>query len=135
MDAQEEFIEIQIEALHTDVFTFLGVEYHWTARKRSLSSKTREKLRTLKNILRTSTTLTTRQVAVIIGLVRYAAAIVERKLFSFHGVLSWARRLSAMVQTRPEAWDDYIFLPYRSELERMMDELLTLPPVPVYIPP
>eukprot|EP00758_Cryptobia_borreli_P014150 Tbor_TRINITY_DN5895_c0_g1::TRINITY_DN5895_c0_g1_i16::g.7105::m.7105 len=101
---------------------------------KTLSSKTRGKLNTLKDILRTAT-LTTRQVATILGVCRYASAIMGKKLFEFHTVFAWARRLSTMVQVRPEAWDEYVFLPYRIEMSRMMETLLTTQPVPIYNPP
>eukprot|EP00758_Cryptobia_borreli_P012393 Tbor_TRINITY_DN5742_c0_g2::TRINITY_DN5742_c0_g2_i16::g.20137::m.20137 len=39
-----------------------------------------------------------------------------------------------MVQARPEAWDEKVFLPYRNEMGTLMEELLTFRPVPIYKP-
>eukprot|EP00758_Cryptobia_borreli_P017029 Tbor_TRINITY_DN6155_c3_g4::TRINITY_DN6155_c3_g4_i13::g.22680::m.22680 len=132
VDVQQVIPVEQIEALHTDIFTFLGVEYRWSSREKTLSTKTREKITTLRGILRTAT-LTTRQVATILGVCRYASAILGKKLFEFHTVFNWARRLGTMVQSRPQAWDEYVFLPYREEMGRMMEDLLSTQPVPIYM--
>eukprot|EP00758_Cryptobia_borreli_P011673 Tbor_TRINITY_DN5681_c1_g1::TRINITY_DN5681_c1_g1_i2::g.8625::m.8625 len=100
---------------------------------KGLSQKTIEKLSTLKEILSTAT-LTIRQVATILGVCRYAAAIVNNRLFDFYTLFSWARRLGALVQTKPSAWDEYVFLPFRNQMKALIEVLLIVQPIPIYIP-
>jgi len=120
---------------HKDVFTFLGVQYYWKDQLRGLSEKTVVKLEALHGCLREMNELITpRQLATIIGVIRYACRVCESPPLDFFDLMAWSRRVASHLQEDPARWDSsYISLPttHKQQLLSLLSSCQHLAPIPM----
>lgn len=96
----------RVHAWHKDVFTFLGVSYQWSAKTKSLSDKTREKLQASRQCLMAMTeSILPRQLAAVVGLLRYAIFTLRLDALKYYYTLDWVRNLASSLQTDHALWD------------------------------
>eukprot|EP00388_Colpodella_angusta_P004118 GDKJ01013894.1.p1 GENE.GDKJ01013894.1~~GDKJ01013894.1.p1 ORF type:complete len:338 (-),score=9.34 GDKJ01013894.1:56-1069(-) len=88
LNSSEQQQRQQLLSWHKADFTFLGVRYDWTKKTRALSEKTLEKLQATQNCFQAlGTTIKPRQLAAIIGILRYASMIPGR----LGGIMGYSR--------------------------------------------
>lgn len=120
---------------HTDEFTFLGVKYLWKAHTRALADKSVEKLTAALSCLKAmSDQILPRQLATIVGLLRYASQVLRFQPYRFYYTLDWIRNLSALLQEDLSRWDSVSIrfpAPHRQALIDWFDILLVPTTVPI----
>ena len=137
LSANEEEQLRQVRSWHANQFTFLGVKYDWVSRQRSISDKTLDKLQAARRCLVSiSGEIAPRQLATLIGLLRYAAVISEAPAFDKFSLMAWTRRVGAYLQEDLKRWDERpMTFPdeYREELLSWFDVVLESSPVPIAV--
>jgi hypothetical protein len=130
----------QREALmswHSDVFTFLGVSYNWSTKSKALSVKTREKLQAVRECMihDIQDTIAPRQLAAVVGLLRYASFVNSRALHQHFDTLAWVRRVATHLQQDISRWDNQLLSfpqAHRDALLLWLDSELELTATPMF---
>jgi hypothetical protein len=123
---------------HKDSFTFLGIAYVWSDKSKSLSEKSTEKLVATRQCLQSMTDfILPRQLAAIVGLLRYASYVLSFHSYQFYFTLDWVRNVSALLQSDVSLWDSVsvrLPAPHRQALLDWFDIVLAPTSVPIYDP-
>ena len=127
-----------VTSWHKDAFTFLGVAYLWSAKTKSLSKKTLDKLLATRQCLAMMNgTILPRQLAAIVGLLRYANYVLRLDALERYYTLDWIRNVSKTLQTDVALWDSVeITLPpaHRQALLAWFDVVTQPCAVPIHDP-
>ena len=95
-----------IKSWHKDEFTFLGVSYSWKSKLKKVSEKTMDKLKAANSCLKVmDKEIAPRQLAAIIGLLRYASDTYSIALYDRFDLLAWTRRIGYYLQGDVKRWD------------------------------
>ena len=128
----------QVCSWHRNEFTFLGIEYNWLARTRKMAKKTADKISAAHTCLTAmSDTILPKQLATVIGLLRYADQILHRPAYAWYTTLRWARSVASYLQQEPARWDNEILkLPgiCRAELLAWFEQVVPNAAVPIALP-
>lgn len=127
-----------LRSWHKDEFTFLGVEYSWSSRKRCMAEKSVDKLTAAKTCVEAlSDTILPKQLATVIGLLRYADSVLYRPAYEFYNLLRWTRGVASHMQSDPSRWDSVsLKLPpqCRADLLDWFEAVLPNTPVAMWRP-
>ena len=114
---------VQLQSWHQDRFEFLGTQFSWSRAQQMNTTKTIEKLTNLANLLRSSDTLTIKQLAAIVGVARYANRISGQSLLERYQLLETFRSLAREMAYSPD-WDKRVRLHFKQPLmEWLQDEI------------
>ena len=101
----------QIRSKHSDRFTFLGVEYNWLSITKGISQKTKDKLEAINDCTRRlGRHVTPRQLAAILGVLRYASHTTDHSPLEFYPLLRWARAVGSFLQADVARWDNSLIV-------------------------
>eukprot|EP00744_Colponema_vietnamica_P003982 GILI01006019.1.p1 GENE.GILI01006019.1~~GILI01006019.1.p1 ORF type:complete len:374 (-),score=7.55 GILI01006019.1:427-1548(-) len=95
----------QVKNWHQDEFTFLGVKYNWVARTRAISNKTMDKFAAKRCLDTLGVSIAPRQLATLIGILRYASMVSDVTVFDKFDLMAWSRRVGAYLQEDLRRWD------------------------------
>ena len=135
--SKEEQIQ-QIRNWHQNDFTFLGVRYDWSEQLRSISDKSIDKMQAARRCLQSITgSIAPRQLATLVGILRYASAVSEKTLFDKFELMAWTRRIGGYLQEDLKRWDSGpLVFPneFKAQILAWFDELLLNEPVKIAYP-
>ena len=124
-----------VRSWHKNSFTFLGVAYDWKRKTRALSEKTIEKLSATRDCLTSmKDTIQPRQLAAVVGLLRYANHILRLDSYRYYYTLDWIRKVSSLLQSDLQLWDSAdirLPAPHRLALLSWFDSVLTPRSIPI----
>jgi len=127
-----------VRAMHKDTFSFLGIEYTWSSRSKTLAPKTREKLVATESCLASiGGTIYPRQLATVVGILRYASFTLRLDSLERYETLDWLRGVAAYLQSDASLWDTCaIRLPsvHRTALLSWLQEVLAPRSLPIHNP-
>ena len=111
-------------------YDFLGERYDHVMKTRRLTNKTATKAAYAASVLRTHTTLRTKQIQAIFGLLLYAANTLRISIAKFH----WAMRFLSLVCSEPQETPHTISADVRAEMLAWAETAAENSPVPVHTP-
>ena len=134
----DEALVAAVTALHQPQFSFLNVAYNWPLAQKSLPESAMDKLVALRWCINgLHDHILPRQLAAVLGFLRYAANIFAAKPLQFFDMLAWSRRVGAVLQSDVALWDSVaLVLPaaHKSALLAWIDLVAAAQPVPIFCP-
>ena len=131
-------LTVEVSKLHQPSFSFLGVQYNWPVGTKTLPDAARDKLRALRWCVENlNGTIRPRQIAAVLGFLRYAASIFNLRPLQFYTMLAWSRRVGAVLQADVALWDsvDIRFpIEHKQQILAWIAAIETAQPVPIARP-